>query len=129
MHVHLFHIYCIIIYDIVNTILFTSQQKREWRISYFFTIQLSGFMLYPLVLSMLIVPHISHLTYSIYITTIASICLLMLINRCKKLIFMQKYGFLHIFLYLCAFEILPIVNSFQRRLLMTLDQQIFLQQG
>ena len=97
-----------IIYDIVNTILFTSQQKREWRISYFFTMQLSGFMLYPLVLSMLIVPHIPHLTYSIYITTIASICLLMLINRCKKLIFMQKYGFLHIFLYLCAFEILPI---------------------
>ncbi|MBR2607716.1 MAG: DUF4271 domain-containing protein [Bacteroidaceae bacterium] len=97
-----------VIYDIANTILFTTQQKQEWRNSYLFTMQLSGFMLYPLVLSMLIVPHIPHLTYSIYITATALICLLMLISRCKKLIFMQKNGFLHIILYLCALEILPI---------------------
>ena len=96
------------IYDIINTILFTTQQKREWRISYFFTMQLSGFLLFPLILAILIVPHVPHSTYSIYITSTALICLLMLISRCRKLIFMQKYGFLHIFLYLCAFEILPI---------------------
>ena len=97
-----------IIYDIVNTILFTPQQKREWRNSYFFTIQLSGFMLFPLVLATLTVPHIPHTTYLIYLTATALICLLMLINRCRKLIFMQKYGFLHIILYLCTLEILPI---------------------
>ncbi|MBQ5663946.1 MAG: DUF4271 domain-containing protein, partial [Bacteroidaceae bacterium] len=57
-----------IIYDIVNTILFTPQQKREWRNSYFFTIQLSGFMLFPLVLATLTVPHIPHTTYLIYLT-------------------------------------------------------------
>lgn len=97
-----------IIYDIVNAILFTPQQKREWRNSYFFTMQLSGFILFPLILAILIVPHISHSTYSIYLTTTALICLLMLISQCKKLIFMQKRDFLHIILYLCTLEILPI---------------------
>lgn len=97
-----------LIYDIVNTILFTTQQKREWRISYFFTMQLSGFLLFPLILAIIIVPHVPHSFYSIYITATALICLLMLISRCKKLIFMQKNGFLDIILYLCTLEILPI---------------------
>ncbi len=97
-----------LIYDVVNAILFTPQQKREWRISYFFTIQLSGFMLFPLVLAMLIVPHVPYNVYLVYLTATALICLLMLINRCRKLIFMQKNGFLDIILYLCMLEILPI---------------------
>ena len=97
-----------VIYDIVNSILFTAQQRREWRISYFFTMQLSGFLLFPLILAILIVPQIPHSTYAIYLTITALICLLMLISRCRKLIFMQKYGFLHIILYLCTLEILPI---------------------
>jgi hypothetical protein len=95
-------------YDIVNTILFTPQQKKEWRNSYFFTMQLSGFILFPLILAMLIAPHIPHSIYSAYLTTTALICLLMLISRCRKLIFMQKNEFSNIILYLCTLEILPI---------------------
>ena len=60
-----------LIYDVVNTILFTSQQKREWRISYFFTMQLSGFLLLPLVLAMLIIPHVPHNVYVAYLISIA----------------------------------------------------------
>lgn len=96
-----------LIYDIVNAILFTPQQTREWRNSYFFTMQLSGFMLFPLVLAILIMPHVPHRVYTVYLAVTAIICLLMLISRCKKLIFMQKNGFLDIILYLCALEILP----------------------
>lgn len=95
-------------YDVVNAILFTPQQTREWRNSYFFTMQLSGFMLFPLVLAMLIMPHVPHKVYVVYLTISALVCLLMLISRCRKLIFMQKSGFLDIILYLCALEILPI---------------------
>ena len=94
-------------YDIVNHILFTPHQKREWRNSYFFTMQLSGFILFPLVLAILIMPHVPHRVYTVYLAVTAIICLLMLISRCKKLIFMQKNGFLDIILYLCALEILP----------------------
>ena len=97
-----------LIYDVVNAILFTPQQTREWRISYFFTMQLSGFLLFPLVLAILIMPNVPHRVYTVYLTVTALICLLMLISRCRKLIFMQKNGFLDIILYLCALEILPI---------------------
>ncbi len=97
-----------LMYDIVNAILFTPQQTREWRISYFFTMQLSGFMLLPLVLAMLIVPDVPRRVYVVYLTVTALMCLFMLISRCRKLIFMQKNGFLDIILYLCALEILPI---------------------
>ena len=97
-----------LMYDVVNAILFTPQQTREWRNSYFFTMQLSGFMLFPLVLAMLIVPDVPHRVYTIYLSITALICLFMLISRCRKLIFMQKNGFLDIILYLCALEILPI---------------------
>ena len=69
--------------------------------------QLSGFILFPLVLAILIMPHVPHRVYTVYLVVTAIICLLMLISRCKKLIFMQKNGFLDIILYLCALEILP----------------------
>ena len=96
-----------LIYDIVNLTLFTQQQKRDWRNSYFFTLQLMGFMLLPLATTLLAIPHIPRTLCDIYLATTATICLLMLIKRCKKIIFNQKAGFIDIILYLCALEILP----------------------
>lgn len=97
-----------LLYDFVNSILFTPIQKREWRNSYFFIIQLAGFLLFPLVLAMLIIPRIPIPLYTIYLLITALICLLMLIKRCKKIIFPQKNCYWNILLYLCTLEILPI---------------------
>ncbi|MBQ8735079.1 MAG: DUF4271 domain-containing protein [Bacteroidaceae bacterium] len=95
-------------YDIVNNILFTTQQKREWRNSYFFTLQLLGFILLPLVATFIILPNVPQQTYTTYLTITALICLLMLIKQCKKIIFTKKTSFLDIILYLCTLEIIPI---------------------
>jgi hypothetical protein len=96
-----------LIYDIVNLTLFTPQQQRDWRDSYFFTLQLMGFMLLPLTTALLIVPQIPQAICDIYLWTTAIMCLFMLISRCKKIIFNQKVGFVDIILYLCTLEILP----------------------
>ena len=96
-----------LIYDIVNLTLFTPQQQRDWRDSYFFTLQLMGFILLPLATTLLIVPRVPQAICNIYLAVTAIICLLMLISRCKKIIFNQKAGFIDIILYLCTLEILP----------------------
>lgn len=95
------------VYSIVNHVLFTSRQEKEWHDSYFFTIQLAGFLLFPLVSFVLFVPQLSYTIYFSYITITVLICLLMLIRCGKRIIFFQRYGFVEIILYLCTLEILP----------------------
>lgn len=95
-------------YDIVNHILFTEHQKREWRNSYFFTMQLTGLLLFPLTTALLILPEVPQQAFTIYLTSSALIYLLMLIKQCKGIIFSQKSYFLDIILYLCTLEIIPI---------------------
>lgn len=95
-------------YDIVNHILFTPHQKREWRNSYFFTMQLAGLLIFPLVTALLILPDVPQQAYTIYLTSSALIYLLMLTKQCKGIIFPQKSNYLDIILYLCTLEFIPI---------------------
>lgn len=95
-------------YDIVNKILFTKEQAKEWRESYFFTIQLTGFMLLPIAAALILLPHTPHIIYYIYMAIVGIIYLSMLFTRCFNIIFKDNCFFLDIFLYLCAIELAPL---------------------
>ncbi len=97
-----------IAYDIVNLTLFTNKQASEWRESYFFTIQLTGFLLFPLVTAIIFLPGTSPIIYGCYIAFITITYLYMLFTRCFNIIFTKKSAVFNIFLYLCAIELLPL---------------------
>ncbi|MBR3884448.1 MAG: DUF4271 domain-containing protein [Bacteroidaceae bacterium] len=97
-----------LVYDFVNIVLFTHKQMREWRESYFFTIQLTGFILFPLITMVIFFPSTPQIIYYCYIALTVIIYLYMLFTRCFKIIFTKKHEILNIFLYLCAIELLPL---------------------
>ena len=97
-----------IMYDIVNNILFTAKLAKEWRDSYFFTIKLTGFLLFPLVTAIIFKANLSEGVYWTYLVFVAIIYLYMLSVRALNIIFVEKLRWFDIFLYLCAIELLPI---------------------
>lgn len=104
----LFMIVKLIIYEIINRILFSAQQAQDWRLSYFFTIQLCGFIISPLAVLLIFTNNVSAVFYRIYIAIALIIYLSMLFVNCINIIFTEKRYFLDIFLYLCAIELMPI---------------------
>lgn len=96
-------------YDIVNMTLFTKKQADEWRLSYFFTIQLMGFILLPLTVALVLYPSLSDIFAVVYLVFAIILYLIMLVISCINIIFCEKCYFLDIFLYLCAIELQPIV--------------------
>ncbi len=97
-----------IVYEIVNRILFSQEQAREWRESYFFTLLLTSFALLPLVTLVILLPSLNNILFNGYLLIIGIIYLIMLFIRCFNIIFNEKSYFLDIFLYLCAIELLPL---------------------
>lgn len=102
-----------VIYEFINNVLFSQEQAREWRESYFFTLQLLSFALLPLVATVILVPSLNNIIFNAYIIIIGIIYLIMLFIRCFNIIFNEKSYFLDIFLYLCAIELLPLCLMWQ----------------
>lgn len=102
-----------VIYEFINNVLFSREQAREWRESYFFTLQLLSFALLPLVATVILVPSLNNIIFNAYIIIIGIIYLIMLFIRCFNIIFNEKSYFLDIFLYLCAIELLPLCLMWQ----------------
>ena len=56
-----------VIYEFINNVLFSQEQAREWRESYFFTLQLLSFALLPLVATVILVPSLNNIIFNAYI--------------------------------------------------------------
>ena len=97
-----------IVYGIINRTLFSEKKAREWSLSYFFTIKLSGILLLPLTSALILRPDVSDTFVWIYLAIIGIIYVIVLSLRCFNIIFSKTFYFLDIFLYLCAIELLPI---------------------
>ncbi len=97
-----------VLYDLCNATLFSEEVAREWRQSYFFTIKLSGFILFPLVVCIIFIKDFSKTYYTIYLIFALLIYTAVVISSAIKIIFKKKCFYLDIFLYLCALELLPI---------------------
>ena len=92
-----------------NRVLFGKLQAQEWDQSYFFTIKLLGFLLFPIVVCTIFVKGFPKSYYTIYIIFVTLLYLLTIISRLIKIIFTKNRNYLDIFLYLCALEFLPLV--------------------
>ena len=90
-----------------NTTLFGENVAKEWDQSYFFTIKLLGFILFPIVVCCMFVKGFPKSYYTIYIIFVTLLYLAVIISRSIKIIFAKKCNYLDIFLYLCALELLP----------------------
>ncbi len=104
----LYMIIKLIMYEIINHTLFSAQQAKEWRLSYFFTIKLCGLLVTPAAITIILIHDIPALFYWIYIGIILLIYLIMLFIGCINIIFTEKRYYLDIFLYLCAIELMPL---------------------
>lgn len=96
-----------IMYDVCNIALFSAETAHEWRLSYFYTIKLTGFILLPLVICIIFVKGFPNTYYTIYIIFATLLYFTAIISSAIKIIFKKKCNYLDIFLYLCALELLP----------------------
>lgn len=97
-----------IIYDFVNKVLFGTKQAESWRNSYFFTTQIAGTALWPIIAATILFHPIPEIILYGSLFIVLVIYLSMLSMRCFNIIFTNKHCFLDIFLYLCAIELLPL---------------------
>ena len=95
------------IYELCNRILFNDNTAQVWRHSYFFTIKLLGFLLFPLVVCCIFIKDFSMVYFSIYTIFAMLAYLFSFVTSSIKIIFRKKRNYLDIFLYLCALELLP----------------------
>ena len=94
-------------YIFVNWIFFDKGKRDRWIKAYSFLLSLEGILLFPLALTMVF------FNLSIHDT---AICLFILVGLIKVLLFYKTfniffskiYGFLHLIVYFCALEILPL---------------------
>ena len=91
-----------------NSTLFGQQQAQEWNQSFFFTIKMLGFLLFPAVICAVFLEDFPKTYYTIYIIIVTLLYLVTIFTRLLKIIFAKKRNYLDIFLYLCALEILPL---------------------
>lgn len=102
-----------LIYGAINLILFGKHETEEWKNSYFFTIQITSFLLLPLAAASILLPRTPAVIYWIYMALVCIIYFAMLSFRCFNIIFTESKFFLDIFLYLCAIEFLPMAIIWQ----------------
>ena len=99
----------LIIYNIVNRVLFNEKQAREWNSIFLFTNQIVGFLILPIAALLILYPQIHSLIFWPSIAIASIIYLYILSIRCFNIIFNKSFYFLDIFLYLCAIEFVPFV--------------------
>ncbi len=94
-------------YHFVNWIFFDKEERSRWIKSYSFLISTEGVLLFPLALTMVF--------FNLPVQDTA-LCLLILLSLMKGLLFhktfniffSKKHAFLHLIMYFCALEILPL---------------------
>lgn len=96
-----------LLYEACNITLFSAEAAHEWRQSYFFTVKLGGFILFPLVICIIFIRDFPKLYYTIYLIFATLLYTAVVIISAIKIIFKKKCYYLDIFLYLCALELLP----------------------
>lgn len=96
-----------LMFELCNRILFSNSAAQEWRYSYFFTIKLIGFLLFPLVVCSVFIKSFSMAYFMVYIIFAMLVYIYTFTRNCIKIIFSKKHIYLDIFLYLCALELLP----------------------
>lgn len=95
-------------YNFINWIFFEKEQKRRWIQSYFDTLCGQCLLLFPLIL-LLVYYNLDFHIGSIFMLFILVFAKILLYYKGFRNFFSQSYGFLHLILYFCALEMVPLL--------------------
>lgn len=99
-------------YHIVNTVFFTRNQRIRWNATYLLSILALGPALLPVALLMV------YFDLSFDALFILTLCILvvdktLLFYKCSRTFFNYTLGWMHLFLYFCTLEIMPMLIQFR----------------
>ena len=100
------------VYNFINSIFFERKKKEEWNDSYLLCVLGMGVALLPLALLVV------YFDFSFQNTAICFACIIivdkvLLFYKCHHIFFNYTFGIVHLFLYFCTLEIVPILILFR----------------
>lgn len=98
----------IIMYRFVNSIFFDRQQCSTWNETYLLHILLTGLIMLPLVLLIVYFDLTFMRLLTLFIGVIA-VAKALLLYKCHRIFFNYTLGWVHLFLYFCTLEIVPLL--------------------
>ena len=96
-----------LLYKFVNNVFFTHSQTTLWQNIYHLSVLALGFALLPLTL-LVVYFDLDYSTLQFLFVCILATIKILLFYKCFQIFFGYKYGGVHLFLYFCALEILPL---------------------
>ena len=98
----------LLLYAIVNRIYFTKEQSSKWTEAYLLCLLAVGTALFPVIV---LVVYFDLSLYAAFISclVVISIVKLSLLYKCHGIFFRYGWGWLHLFLYFCTLELLPML--------------------
>ena len=105
-----------LLYKLVNNVFFDRKQVALWNNIYHLSILALGFAILPLTL-LVIYFDLDYSTLRILFVCILATVKILLFYKCFQIFFDYKFGSVHLFLYFCALEILPLLVLWKSLLL------------
>ncbi len=101
-----------VIYSIVNHVFFNRNQCRSWMDIYLQSITISGLLLIPATI-LGIYQDLTGSTQLTYFLCVFGSIKLLLLYKCLRTFFKYKWGWVHLILYFCTLEIIPMVFAWR----------------
>lgn len=102
----------IALYRFVNSIFFDRSSCGMWNETYQLHILLTGLLLLPIVL-LIVYFEVSFVRLSAYLLMLIALAKALLLYKCRHIFFNYTLGWVHLFLYFCTLEIVPILFLIQ----------------
>ena len=93
---------------IVNWIFFSAKQRKLWSLQQSFVTVAEGMLFFISLLTMFFM-EFSFINMFLMLMFSVAISKMALVYKAKQIFFVQRYGYFHLFLYLCALEIAPLL--------------------
>ncbi|MBR2863551.1 MAG: DUF4271 domain-containing protein [Bacteroidaceae bacterium] len=97
----------VLLYKFVNNVFFSYNQSALWYNIYYLSVLALGFGLLPLTL-LVVYFDLDYSTLQFLFVCILATVKILLFYKCFQIFFNYKFGSVHLFLYFCALEILPL---------------------
>ena len=104
-------LYCLLksgVSHFVNTVFFGVRKAERWMSSYHFLMFVFGVLLFPQVL-LAMYSSLSFTTLLVLFLSCLAVVKILLFYKSFSIFFNYEYGYLHLFLYFCTLEILPLL--------------------
>lgn len=106
-----YHLLHAVVYTMVNAVFFDLKKNIQWMQDSMYLSSLLGLLIFPAVM-LLVYFNVSLLNTFVYFIVSLIFVKILAFYKCYIIFFRQKGGFLHLFLYFCALEMVPLLALF-----------------